>query len=97
MKLWKKLWLLFAVIWVIVAALNVGSILAFGDEVEPQKALGTRTPKSAGHSAFCGSTSSRSTAWAGCGNALPRTDSDQIGVRPRFFLVLESWGLTPIF
>jgi hypothetical protein len=39
MKLWKKLWLLFAVIWVIVAALNVGSILAFGDEVEPQKAL----------------------------------------------------------
>jgi len=39
MKLWKKLWLLFAVIWVIVAALNVVSILAFGDEVEPRKAL----------------------------------------------------------
>ena len=39
MKLWKKLWLLFAVIWVIVAGLNVMSILAFGDEVEPQKAL----------------------------------------------------------
>ena len=39
MKLWKKLWLLFTVIWVIVAALNVASILAFGDEVEPQKAL----------------------------------------------------------
>ena len=39
MKLWQKLWLLFTVIWVIVAALNVASILAFGDEVEPQKAL----------------------------------------------------------
>ena len=39
MKLWKKLWLLFTVIWVIVAALNVATILAFGDEVEPQKAL----------------------------------------------------------
>ena len=39
MKLWKKLWLLFTVIWVIVAALNIVSILAFGDEVEPRKAL----------------------------------------------------------
>jgi hypothetical protein len=39
MKLWQKLWLLFTVIWVIVAALNIASILAFGDEVEPQKAL----------------------------------------------------------
>ena len=39
MKLWKKLWLLFAVIWVIVAALNVAAILLFGDEVEPEKAL----------------------------------------------------------
>ena len=39
MKLWKKLWLLFTVIWVIVAALNVATILAFGDEVEPRKAL----------------------------------------------------------
>jgi len=39
MKLWKKLWLLFAVIWAVVAALNVVSILAFGDDVEPQKAL----------------------------------------------------------
>ena len=39
MKLWKKLWLLFAVIWLVVAALNVVSILAFGDEVEPRKAL----------------------------------------------------------
>ena len=39
MKLWQKLWLLFTVIWVIVAALNVATILAFGDEVEPAKAL----------------------------------------------------------
>ena len=39
MKLWQKLWLLFTVIWVVVAALNVGAILAFGDEVEPGKAL----------------------------------------------------------
>lgn len=39
MKLWQKLWLLFTVIWVVVAALNVGAILAFGDEIEPEKAL----------------------------------------------------------
>jgi hypothetical protein len=39
MKLWQKLWLLFTVIWVFVAALNVGTILFFGDEVDPEKAL----------------------------------------------------------
>jgi hypothetical protein len=39
LKLWQKLWLLFAVIWLIVAALNVVAILAFGDEVPPEKAL----------------------------------------------------------
>jgi hypothetical protein len=39
LKLWQKLWLLFTVIWVIVAALNVAAILLFGDEVEPEKAL----------------------------------------------------------
>jgi hypothetical protein len=39
LKLWQKLWLLFAVIWVIVAALNVLTILVFGDEVAPEKAL----------------------------------------------------------
>jgi zinc transporter ZupT len=39
MKLWIKLWLLFTVIWVIVAGLNVATILAFGDEVDPHKAL----------------------------------------------------------
>jgi hypothetical protein len=40
MKLWQRLWLLFTVIWVVVAALNIVSILAFGDEeVPPQKAL----------------------------------------------------------
>jgi hypothetical protein len=35
--LWQKLWLLFAVIWAVVAALQVGSILAFSGE--PEKAL----------------------------------------------------------
>ncbi len=39
MALWKKLWLLFTVIWVVVAGLNVFTILAFGDEIEPEKAL----------------------------------------------------------
>jgi hypothetical protein len=39
MKLWQKLWLLFTVIWVFVAALNVGTILFFGDEIDPEKAL----------------------------------------------------------
>jgi hypothetical protein len=39
MALWKKLWLLFTVIWVVVASLNVMSILAFADEVEHEKAL----------------------------------------------------------
>lgn len=39
MALWKKLWLLFAVIWVIVASLNVLTILAFAEEVERGKAL----------------------------------------------------------
>lgn len=35
--LWQKLWLLFAVIWVVVAAIQVGSILAFSGE--PDKAV----------------------------------------------------------
>jgi hypothetical protein len=39
MKLWQKLWLLFTVIWVLVAALNVWAILAFGEDVQPEKAL----------------------------------------------------------
>ena len=37
MPLWKRLWLLFTVIWVVVAALNVATILAFSEE--PGKAL----------------------------------------------------------
>lgn len=37
MPLWKRLWLLFTVIWVVVAGLNVTTILAFGEE--PDKAL----------------------------------------------------------
>jgi hypothetical protein len=39
MKLWQKLWLLFSAIWVLVALLNVVSIVAFGDEVPVEKAL----------------------------------------------------------
>ena len=34
MALWQKLWLLFAVIWGVVAALNAGTILAFSEEPE---------------------------------------------------------------
>lgn len=37
--LWKRLWLLFTVIWVTVAALNIFTILAFGEETPPEKAL----------------------------------------------------------
>ena len=32
--LWQKLWLLFAVIWVAVAAIQVGTILAFSGEAD---------------------------------------------------------------
>ena len=35
--LWQKLWLLFAVIWVVIAAIQVGTILAVSGE--PDKAL----------------------------------------------------------
>jgi hypothetical protein len=38
MQLWQKLWLLFSVIWVVVAALNAVTIIAFSDEVEQAKA-----------------------------------------------------------
>jgi hypothetical protein len=31
MPLWKRFWLLFSVIWVVVAALDVATILALGD------------------------------------------------------------------
>ena len=34
MAFWKKLWLLFTVIWVIVASLNIMTILVFSDEIE---------------------------------------------------------------
>jgi cyanate permease len=34
MALWQKLWLLFTVIWVVVSALNAGTILAFSEEHE---------------------------------------------------------------
>lgn len=39
MVLWKRLWLLFTVIWVVVAGLNVVTILVFAEEVERGKAL----------------------------------------------------------
>lgn len=39
MALWQRLWLLFSVIWVVVAALNAVTILVFADEVEHAKAL----------------------------------------------------------
>ena len=40
MPLWKKLWLLFSVIWVVVATLNIVTILAFAEgELEQGKAL----------------------------------------------------------
>ena len=38
MALWKRLWLLFTVIWVVVLLLQVGTILAVGEE-PPEKAL----------------------------------------------------------
>lgn len=34
MPLWKKLWLLFSAIWVVVAALNAGTILLTSEEAE---------------------------------------------------------------
>ena len=40
MALWKKLWILFTVIWLVVAGLNIATILAFSEEDNPgQKAL----------------------------------------------------------
>ena len=38
MALWKRFWVLFTVMWVVVAILHVGSILAFADEVEYDRA-----------------------------------------------------------
>ena len=39
MAFWKKLWLLFTVIWVVVALLNVVTIVAFAEGAEREKAL----------------------------------------------------------
>jgi hypothetical protein len=39
MPLWKKLWLLFTVIWVVVAGLQAATILAVAEGVERDKAL----------------------------------------------------------
>ncbi len=38
MALWKKLWVLFTVIWVIVAGLNAMTIIAFSEGAERDKA-----------------------------------------------------------
>ena len=38
MALWKKIWTLFTVIWVVVAGLNAGTILAFSPD-ESEKAV----------------------------------------------------------
>jgi hypothetical protein len=38
MRLWQRLWVLFSVIWVVVAALNAITIFAFADEAEHAKA-----------------------------------------------------------
>jgi hypothetical protein len=37
--LWKKMWLLFTVIWVVVAGLNAMTIIAFSEGVERNKAV----------------------------------------------------------
>ena len=39
MALWKRLWVLFTVIWVIVAGLNAGTIIAFSEGAEQEKAV----------------------------------------------------------
>jgi hypothetical protein len=39
MRLWQKLWLLFTVIWVVVSGLNAGTILAFSEGAEQEKAV----------------------------------------------------------
>lgn len=39
MALWKKLWLLFAVIWVVVAGLQAATILAFAEGLDREKAI----------------------------------------------------------
>ena len=36
---WKKLWLLFTVIWVVVAGLNAATIIAFSEGAEQEKAV----------------------------------------------------------
>ena len=39
MPFWKRLWLLFTVMWVVVALLQIITILAFGEDLPPAKAL----------------------------------------------------------
>lgn len=39
MALWKRMWLLFTVIWVLVAGLNAVTIIAFSEGLEREKAF----------------------------------------------------------
>ncbi len=39
MRLWTKFWLLFTVLWVVVASLNAMTMFAFGEEIPPERPL----------------------------------------------------------
>jgi hypothetical protein len=39
MALWQRMWVLFSVIWVVVAALNAFTIIAFAEGAEREKAI----------------------------------------------------------
>lgn len=56
MPLWKKFWLLFSAIWVVVAGLNAATILAFSEETEKvwrPIALGLAVPAAAYAIGWC--------------------------------------------
>ena len=39
MKLWQKFWVLFTVIWLVVAALNIATIMAFSEDFTAERIL----------------------------------------------------------
>jgi len=39
LPLWKKFWILFSAIWILVAALNLATLVAFEDEVPQERLL----------------------------------------------------------
>jgi hypothetical protein len=39
MAIWKRFWILFTAIWVFVALLNLVTIFAFAEEIEPDRVL----------------------------------------------------------